>query len=117
MKDDDKTEQAAKKDDKPKRLALSKRVIKHLVVKSNVKTGWPDGTRCCTNHNATKAERGVENEDKPKRLVLNKRVIKHLVVKSSVRTGVSAYCEGGRSETCPDGTRCCTNHNATKIRR
>jgi hypothetical protein len=68
MKDDDKSEQDGTKNEKqPKRLVLNKRVIKHLVVKSNVRTGLsaycqdtdgggpaPYGTRCCTNHNAIK---------------------------------------------------------------
>jgi hypothetical protein len=68
MNHDDKSERSEQTGDeqaKPKRLVLNKRVIKHLVVKSNVRTGLsgfcedgaPYGTRCCTNHNATKIRR------------------------------------------------------------
>jgi hypothetical protein len=66
------TEMKDKKDQVPsqprKPLTLDKKVLKHLVVKTNVKTGvsggcgWSDvtaPTRCCftTNHNATRVRR------------------------------------------------------------
>jgi len=63
-----------------------------------------------------RTERAEKKDDKPKRLVLNKRIIKHLVVKSNVRTGLSAYCDTGSTEDGCVMTRCCTNHNTTKIR-
>ena len=63
-----------------------------------------------------KSERTDKPNDKPKRLVLNKRVIKHLVVKSNVKTGLSAYCQDESDGACVM-TRCCTNHNVTKIQK
>jgi hypothetical protein len=60
----------AQKQNAPKRLTLNKKVIKHLVIKTNVKTGvsaWCEPTEgpmncgvtrmCTNNHNAIRARR------------------------------------------------------------